>query len=653
MDFFRAHRAINTTIPTYFIESTAPNNVDDFDAADEGSSPELEKLSVEVALQRIAGVLAEGHDSNLVVMVHGFNNPLASVLKMYTAAATAIECDPVIKGRKGLVCVGYRWPSERMWRQWHGTWSALPTLPIWLIGVGVVLAALPFLLFYFAPDSANWPLDIFRFFRGPTADHLMTLAGLALTGLVITAALLRVIVYFRDTYRATNFGVPDLVQIICTIDGKISEIRGSKEPNNNVQLSFIGHSMGGFVVTNTIRVLSDVFKSPVTRAEAFGAGGDERPSPDVGRAFVLKRFVLASPDIPAETLVTSRGNFLATSLTRFDEAYLFSNEGDEVLRQISTLANYFVFPTKSRDHGFRLGNVEILSRSFGLIDVDEADFLRVLRIGNLTLQELYDKLRVADVERQRSYGVQQNQHVEPPQPPSPMDGPLPTKFTYFDCTDYKDGDNENRQKVRSLLTFAKWRKQFDEIARLGWHSHIWLLIAYVLRPRPNVHGGYFEGLLTQQLIYRLACLGYDDTVQAYRGEAGIATECASKQIRMLVSPKLRGRREAPVAPPAGGAASSGRSDSPPPPPSSPNGLSTVPELVGMTITAARAKVAEVRRAQPAVSVPGAASQLLLLEITREAPDSPSGTVLSQEPKAGTPLRQRTSIEVSVAKRAEP
>jgi hypothetical protein len=28
-DFFRAHRAVRTPIPTYFIESTAPDNVDD------------------------------------------------------------------------------------------------------------------------------------------------------------------------------------------------------------------------------------------------------------------------------------------------------------------------------------------------------------------------------------------------------------------------------------------------------------------------------------------------------------------------------------------------------------------------------------------------------------------------------------------------
>ncbi|MFZ8425991.1 hypothetical protein ACO1MX_15000, partial [Staphylococcus aureus] len=79
---------------------------------------------------------------------------------------------------------------------------------------------------------------------------------------VLTAALLRAIVYFRDTYRATNYGAPDLVQIIRAIDGELGNLRG-RGKRNDVELSFIGHSMGGFVVTNTIRVLSDVFARPV------------------------------------------------------------------------------------------------------------------------------------------------------------------------------------------------------------------------------------------------------------------------------------------------------------------------------------------------------------------------------------------------------
>jgi hypothetical protein len=544
MDFFRAHKAKRTPIPTYFIESTAPNNVDDLGVPDLGPSDELEDIAPDDALQAIAEVLAREDEPNLVVMVHGFNNPLASVLDMYTRAAKAIAGDSAINAKKGLVCVGYRWPSERIGQPWRGTWYALPTLPTWLLVAGVVLAALPFVLFY-SLDGANWAADISGYLRSLIGDHLVTLFGMALAGLVLTAALLRTIVYFRDTYRATNFGVPDLVQIICTIDGKIDEIRGSKKPTNNVQLSFIGHSMGGFVVTNTIRVLSDVFKIPVTKAEAYGAGGDEGPSPDVGRAFVLRRFLLASPDIPAETLVTSRANFLATSLTRFDEAFLFSNEGDEVLRQISTLANYFVYPTTSRHHGFRLGNVEILSREFGLIPAkNEADILDRVRIGNLTMKQLYDRLHHATQKRQSNYTSLPSRQPQPPQPQQPS---LPSKFTYFDCTDYFDKDYNGEE--RPLLTFAKCQKRRDEKARLGRCSHVWLLIAYVARLRPNVHGGYFEGVLSQQLIYRLACLGYEGTIEAYR-RAGTSMDvaCKDKHIRVLFLPASTGAGQAHPAP---------------------------------------------------------------------------------------------------------
>src|ERR1700730_7671841 len=150
--------------------------------------------------------------------------------------------------------------------------------------------------------------------------------------------------------------------------------------------------MGGFVVTNTIRTLTDVFKMPVKALSHYGADAPppssrekQKEMQEIGKVFELKRFVLASPDIPAEHLLSDRGNFLASALSRFEEAYLFSNEGDEVLRQISTLANYFVFPTKSRDHGFRLGNVEILSSGFGVIDPKHGGgFLQTLRVGNLT-----------------------------------------------------------------------------------------------------------------------------------------------------------------------------------------------------------------------------------------------------------------------------
>jgi len=521
-DFFRAHQAVGMTVPTYFIESTAPNNVDDTVVPPPVLPPELRPIDPDVAVRQIAAALANAPEPNLVVMVHGFNNPEPDVLKMYTAATRAVEADAAIRNRQGLVCVGYRWPSEKMGQPIEGTWDALPTLPTWILYAGAALTALHFLLVF--PWMGNFGV------------HVVSIAGLTLAGLVLAAALLRTIVYFRDSYRATNYGAPDLVQIIRAIDGEIVRQRGGGGAVNDVQLSFIGHSMGGFVVTNTIRVLSDVFLKEVQALSDFGAHAPAPPSPNIGNVFCLKRFVLASPDIPAETLLSNRGNFLASALSRFDEAYLFSNEGDEVLRQISTLANYFVFPTKSRNYGFRLGNVEILSSRFGLLAVSEQDFLATLRIGNLTLQQIYDRLEAAKTSR---HGPEQAR----------TQILLPKVFTYFDCTDYVDVANDGGPP-RPLLTFAKWVKRTNPDARLSWYSHLHLLWAYLVHhQRPNVHGGYFEGVLSQQIMYRLACLGYAGTVAAYGSDAALSQACREKQIRVLLSPLLMARGLAQVAPP--------------------------------------------------------------------------------------------------------
>lgn len=542
MTFFSAYKAVDVNIPIYYIESTAPDNVDDTAPITTGPLPHLQLIpDSDDAVRQIAQDLAKGHSPNLVVMVHGFNNPKPDVLKTYTSAALAVNGDSAICHREGLVCVGYRWPSEKMGQPQIFTWVALPTLPTWILTLGLVLAALPFLLYYFAPDSSHWAINIFRFARDRIGDHLVTMTGLALAGLVLTAALLRAIVYFRDNYRASNYGIPDLIQIIRAIDQAVVKQRGGSTDAGHhpkIQLSFIGHSMGAFVVTNTIRTLSDVFVTPVESLNAFGAAG---PKPDtdiqeIGNVFRLKRFVLASPDIPAEALLSNRGNFLASTLSRFDEAYLFSNEGDEVLRQISTLANYFVFPTRSKKHGFRLGNVEICSSKFGVIDPAEAGgFLQTLRVGNLTLQELYNKLDLAESRRHPNEKRRVQAQMS-----------LPEVFTYFDCTDYVDEDETG--KTRPLLTFAKWQKRCDRTAKLPFYSHLRLLLAYLLPGhRPNVHGGYFEGKLSQQLIYRLACLGDVDTVAAYGGATKLAAECERKQIRVLVSPCLQKTSTGPAA----------------------------------------------------------------------------------------------------------
>ena len=155
--------------------------------------------------------------------------------------------------------------------------------------------------------------------------------------------------------------------------------------------------MGGFVVTNAIRALSDLFARDALRPRLNAGTVDEHTggtlapvSPNIGNALTLMRFVLASPDISAEALLSNRANYLAASLRRFREAYLFSNEGDEVLRQISTTTNYFSFPTKTWRHGYRLGSdamVELVRRIAARVKARQPGFLVISQNGDALLPD--------------------------------------------------------------------------------------------------------------------------------------------------------------------------------------------------------------------------------------------------------------------------
>ena len=73
----------------------------------------------ETAIKEIARHLSGADHPNLMVMVHGFNNPQPAVLDLYARAAIAIHNDNEISKDEGLVCVGYRWPSEKMGTPWR------------------------------------------------------------------------------------------------------------------------------------------------------------------------------------------------------------------------------------------------------------------------------------------------------------------------------------------------------------------------------------------------------------------------------------------------------------------------------------------------------------------------------------------------------
>ncbi len=528
----------------YFIESTAPDHVDPPFAANGANPQGLNPVPPDEAVQQIANLLIPQDDpeaeASLVVMVHGFNNPRPNVLKFYEGALEALRADgTAIFGdrRRRVVCVGYRWPSESIGQVLSSSFKALPILPLWLFGFACVVLLLRLIgaiagWIHWGPD---WLTLLFNLAWG------LTLLAVALFALIVVVVLLRGIVYFRDIYRATNYGVPDLVEVIRQIDLEAVQLADRLRKQDGITrkriaLSFIGHSMGGLVVTNAIRVLSDVFDKAVIRTRLSGEArsGPAREAPDgedlvtgkIGHVFTLMRFVLASPDVPAETLLADRANFLASSLRRFREAYLFSSEGDEVLRLISTTVNYFTFPTASRNYGYRLGNTEILRSSFGA--APDQEVLTTLRVGAKTLAQLS-----ADTTR-------------------PDDDPdnaaeVAGAFTYFDCTDYVDGPER-----KGMLTEARNYKARNPTARIPYYEHVKLLIQYAIggKNRIDVHGGYFAAAaaVTQRLIYRLACLGFAETTKAYGGQATMVNECAEQQIRVMPSKRLEPKYHMPVEP---------------------------------------------------------------------------------------------------------
>jgi hypothetical protein len=548
MPDFRAFGSPAEGPSLYFIESTAPDNVEERENK-QNSPPTGFRIFADpdLAVSEIARQLVPPDpdvEVDLVVMVHGYNTPRDRVLSFYNRAMEALQRDASVifenPGRK-VVCVGYRWPSEPMGGVLGSSLAALPLFPLWLFGAAGVVFALRLLAWI--PPFRVWLVDHARL---PTPSiqalaviserivgllwaviwGLPLLAGALLAALAVVV-LLRAIVYFRDIYRATNYGVPDLVELIRQIDLEASllvEAEPIKEGRKRIALSFIGHSMGGLVVTNAIRVLSDVFDPAVIRTTLSGKarsgpasdaseGQADQVTGTLGRVFTLMRFVLASPDIPAETLLADRANFLASSLRRFREAYLFSNEGDEVLRLISTTANYFWFPTEHRRFGYRLGNVEILSSNFK--PVSHGGLLSKLRVGSQTLHSLSgDTTRGA---------------AKP--------ALIAEAFTYFDCTDYIDGP-----KRKGVLTEARNYKKNNAEGQIPYREHIKLLLKYVYpvprRTYINVHGGYFDGEVTQQLIYRLSCLGFADTEHAYGGRPKMLAACEEHQIRVMLSKRL-------------------------------------------------------------------------------------------------------------------
>lgn len=478
-------------IPGFFAVSTAPPNVEDQSNPDadnplKAKDPRLldnvELLAPQTAIQTVADSLRQKAQSGnhkaveLVIAVHGYNTPIDFVKWWYREIWSFVNQDPLCSSEPA-VFLGYRWSSEKV--------DILKNVPRAIRSLPVILAA----LFFGGIVGA-----IGAWFYSSQITFVFVLCVIS-AALVLALMILRVIVYFRDSYRATNFGVPDLVEIVRQLN---KELKGKVEPNS-IQLNFIAHSMGAFVATNTIRILSDVF-DPNSVGTIDATGKD--PSSTIGDVFCLGRLVLAAPDIPARTLITGRANFLRSSLRRFKEAYLFSNEGDLALRLASTAANYFSYPTNQRIEGHRLGNVTVRPGRksddpvYGVVNAatlsdrtTTSHLINYLEINTLNRSVTLNQLQLTNDQDEED---------------------LCDRFTCFDCTSYVDRRYRNGRTTPEHNVLSYRFDRFPSIVSfLNFFVYLSLIVAW-LTGKIDVHGGYFEGEFSRDMIYKLAFSGFQD-----------------------------------------------------------------------------------------------------------------------------------------------
>ncbi|PSB23958.1 alpha/beta hydrolase [Stenomitos frigidus] len=529
---------VSTGVPGYYISSTAAINIED-------NPLPTDNTLVAAKINAIADYLIASTEPQVVISIHGYGTQRSDAQRRYQKIHkhAAAVCKP-----HTAVFLGYLWPSEKptgdlslgssFQTKLRDTVSALPVLLSGVISGSLIVSLIAAILL-FRTDDFNALLT-----------PILIVSVLAFAS-VLVLILLRLSTYFRDNYRATNYGVLDLVELIRQLDQAVVDKRGTEDPLSKakrIKLSFIGHSMGCFVVTNTIRILSDVF-DPGSIAQ--------NPPADIGRVFSLGRLILVAPDIPTESIMPRRANFLRSSLRRCEEAYVFSNEGDLALRLASTTANYFSFPARKRSSGYRLGNItarhftdetdhqkRILGpESYGIINLKE---------GKPELPSQWLEVRASDREHQTLEELRDNK--VPTEKMGAAQGVVVADlFTYFDCTDYVDFQDdlkplEIKDQPRGVVSFALKK------AALNLWDYVWLNLSYFKQSSGkggvNVHGGYFSGQWSQQLIYGLAFVGFrqfllslpqaklsDDSPDAMKKRLDqLAAQCQQRGIQVVLAP---------------------------------------------------------------------------------------------------------------------
>jgi len=434
----------------FFIKSTGPLNVDSLEKAPSGKKEVPGETDAD-KVAAIAGRILDFQNEGILplrvgIQVHGFSNSAKAGEDQTRVAWEEIRTSQA----PGLIYLPYCWPSEPL---------GLPIVTLWrartnLMWTFFLIAAL-LIAFGFARDQV-WA----------------TVLGLLIYALPLATGLLRALSYYRDSYRAQHYGVMDLMQVIRELDNQLK----GQVPPNSIELSFVGHSMGAFVVTNLVRILTDVF-------DVLSIPSNQtRPSSHVGNVFDLCNLVLASPDIPTEAALSGRRNFLQSSLRRFKECFLLTNEGDVVLAMIGTTAQSFAYPSIRRERNSRLGHLCFDKPKAGLhIAKDLPTYLHTLFSGFHRLDKLRGELAHEDQAK-----------LEPD---------WAGRFTVIDCTDFRDEKGK-----RGMSLFRPPRQTFS-VGQLVLLFPFYIPLT-LLKLAPDVHSGYFKNRITRQIIGLLAVSGY-------------------------------------------------------------------------------------------------------------------------------------------------
>ncbi|MBC1274855.1 alpha/beta hydrolase [Nostoc sp. UCD121] len=524
-------------IPGYLVVSTAKLNVETeehnsnrylslvankklFNINDRQAEPSTQEM-----IEKIAKTLESSSEPEIIINIHGYSS---------TPSDTEIGCKKIyeyintsIQQPNKYIFIGYRWPSENPTKtDESGSFgqkliNALSSLPILLainLALGLTISIWSAIALLFLNILSNSAVHFFTV--------MLILSGIVST-IIFTLIILRLSTYFRDTYRATNYGVTDLVELIRQLDYTVKLPR-----NKRIKLSFISHSMGCFVVTNVIRILSDVFDVKSI---------NKKPDSDIGNVFRLGRIVLVAPDIPVESIFPGRANFLRSSLRRCEEAYIFCNEGDLALRFTSTAANYFSFPARTRISGYRLGNITVKhfnnkndlvghAPRYGVVNLQKQDYGKGYRLDN---PYKYLEIRSSSSEHRKLEEITKmsEEWVQPAD-----------LFTYFDCTDYKDDRMDQIGIVSSAI----------QKPAINFGNYILLTLAFIRKSINNrdpqgidTHTGYFGGGFSQKAIYELAFLGFQGFLRSLSIEGDeseqisvFSQRCQEKQIQVILAPQI-------------------------------------------------------------------------------------------------------------------